>query len=46
MMRASVESPAILVTRISSEPSLLIVPANTWSPGFLSTGTDSPVIGA
>ena len=46
MIRASVVSPVALVTSISSEPSPLIVPAKTSSPGFLSTGTDSPVIGA
>ncbi len=43
---SSVVSPVALVTSISSEPSPLIVPAKTSSPGFLSTGTDSPVIGA
>jgi hypothetical protein len=41
-MRASVVSPAAFVTRISSEPSPLIVPAKRCRPVFLSTGTDSP----
>ncbi len=31
---------------LSNERSMLSVPANTWSPSFLSTGIDSPVIGA
>ena len=34
------------VTSNSSSPVSLIVPANTWSPGALSTGMLSPVTGA
>ncbi len=46
MTRASVVSPAGRVTTISRRPSPLIEPAKTSSPGALSTGTLSPVIGA
>ena len=45
-MRASVVSRRSRVTRTSSAPRPLIVPANTSSPGALSTGSDSPVTGA
>ena len=45
-MRASVLSPAGLVTRTVSEPSPLMVPAKTVDPVVFSTGTDSPVMGA
>ena len=34
------------VTSNSSSPVSLMVPANTWSPGALSTGMLSPVTGA
>jgi hypothetical protein len=44
--RSKVRSPADLVVSIVSAPSPLTVPANTSSPSALSTGTDSPVIGA
>ena len=44
--RSRVRSPAARVVAIKSAPSPLTVPANTSSPGALSTGTDSPVIGA
>ena len=46
MMRASVESPRSRVTRTSSAPRPLIVPANTSSPVRFSAGSDSPVTGA
>ena len=45
-MRASVVSRRSRVTRTSSAPRPLMVPANTSSPGALSTGSDSPVTGA
>ena len=45
-MRASVVSCRRCVTRMSSAPYPLIVPANTSSPADFSTGSDSPVIGA
>ena len=38
-----VESFASFVTRTSSPPVWLIVPANTGSPTFFDTGIDSPV---
>ena len=43
MMRASVESFAAAVTRITKEPVWLTVPAKTGSPTALSTGMLSPV---
>ena len=46
MMRASVVSRRSRVTRTSSAPRPLMVPANTSSPGALSIGSDSPVTGA
>ena len=45
-MRASVVSRRSRVTRTSSAPRPLMVPANTSSPGALSIGSDSPVTGA
>src|SRR5881397_3769221 len=45
MMRASVVSDAAAVTRNSSSPVSLMVPAYTASPGALSTGMLSPVTG-
>ena len=44
--RESVESAAGRVARAMSAPVVFSVPANSSSPGALSTGTDSPVIGA
>ena len=44
-MRLKVLSAASRVTSTSSAPEALIVPAYTGSPGPLSTGTLSPVIG-
>ena len=46
MMRASVVSWAGRVVSTSTAPSWLIVPAKTSLPGDLSTGADSPVMGA
>ncbi len=46
MMRASVVSRRNCVTRTSRAPRPLMLPANTSSPGPLSTGSDSPVTGA
>jgi len=46
MMRLRVLSAARRVTRTSSAPAPLIVPAKTSSPAALSTGTLSPVTGA
>ena len=46
MMRASVVSSPIAVTRTSSAPVPLTVPAKTRSPAARATGIDSPVIGA
>ena len=46
MIRASVVSRRTRVTRTSRAPRPLMVPANTSSPGALSTGIDSPVTGA
>ncbi len=46
MSLASVDSVAIFVTRISSPPCSFSVPANSRSPGFFPTGSDSPVIDA
>ncbi len=46
MIRARVLSSARRVTRYSSAPSPLMVPANTGSPTSFSTGRLSPVIGA
>ena len=46
MIRASRVSRTSRVTRTSSAPWPLIVPAKTSSPGALSTGSDSPVSGA
>ena len=45
-MRASVVSARRRVTATISAPWPLMVPANTSSPSALSTGSDSPVIGA
>ena len=45
-MRASVVSRRSRVTRTSSAPRPLMVPANTSSPGAFSAGSDSPVTGA
>ena len=45
-MRASVLWVARAVTRSCSSPLVLMLPANTASPGALSTGMLSPVIGA
>src|SRR5690554_7613569 len=45
MMRARVLCPARVVTRYSSSLCWLMLPANTRSPGCLSTGRLSPVIG-
>ena len=45
MMRASTVSPAGLLTSNSSAPCWLMVPAKTSSPGPLSTGMLSPVMG-
>ena len=44
-IRASVVSVAALVDSTVSDPSPLIVPANTPSPGAFGTGTLSPVMG-
>ena len=46
MIRASVESRLRCVTRTSSAPAPLIVPAKTSAPGAFATGIDSPVMGA
>ena len=46
MMRASVVSSPIAVTRTSRAPVPLTVPAKTRSPAARGTGSDSPVIGA
>ena len=46
MIRARVVSRRRRVTASSSAPWPLMVPANTGSPGALSIGSDSPVIGA
>ena len=46
MMRASVVSRRTVVVTNSSAPCPLIDPANTSSPCRLSTGRDSPVMGA
>ncbi len=45
-MRAMVLSCARRVTRTSSEPLPLMLPAKTLSPATFSTGNDSPVTGA
>ena len=45
-MRASVVSRRVRVTATSSAPWPLMVPAKTSSPGPLSAGSDSPVMGA
>src|SRR4029078_6378425 len=45
-MRASVDCSAALSTRTVNAPCAFSVPANTGSPDSLSTGTDSPVMGA
>ena len=45
-MRSSVVSPLREVTRNSSVPRSLMVPANTVAPVVFSTGMLSPVIGA
>src|SRR5690554_7241388 len=45
MMRARVLCPARVVTRYSSSLCWLMLPANTRSPGCLSTGRLSPVLG-
>ena len=39
-------SAAAVVARRRREPPSTIEPANTWSPGALATGRDSPVTGA
>ncbi|MNC40238.1 hypothetical protein D3C75_889330 [compost metagenome] len=46
MIRARVDCPAAAVTRNSSAPAWLMVPANNLSPTAFSTGRLSPVIGA
>jgi hypothetical protein len=46
MILASVVSSPTPVARISSAPAVLTLPAKTESPGDLSAGSDSPVIGA
>ena len=43
---AMVVSDAAAVARTCSEPPSMMEPANTWSPGPLETGIDSPVTGA
>ena len=42
--RASELSAVVAVASISSAPLPLIDPANTWMPGRISTGRDSPVM--
>ena len=44
MMRASVVSAPTPVASTRRKPPREMVPANTWSPIRLSTGTDSPVM--
>ena len=46
IMRWMELSSPTLVARISKAPNWLTVPLETWSPGPLSTGRDSPVITA
>ena len=43
---AMVVSEAAAVARTCSVPPSMMDPANTWSPGPLATGADSPVTGA
>ncbi len=43
---AMVVSEAAVVARTWSVPPSMMDPANTWSPGALATGADSPVTGA
>ena len=43
---AMVVSEAAAVARTRSVPPSMMEPANTWSPGPLATGIDSPVTGA
>ncbi len=45
MIRAMVLSAAVFSTSTLSTPSVLMLPAKTWSPTVLNTGTLSPVTG-